>query len=185
MEIERGLAAGRLVHDARFREFMERIADSPAAVARRVATQDSGDPTLAAERAQLEYDAMHVLGRTERMLMIRQDFRLDRESPPARPPAAARFGAASGTGRAPCSVVGTRRVEAAASEGRDAKRGRGGRGRMKVVMALKVRDEEDVIEHNLRYHRAQGVDFFIVTDNGSVDRTLRSSSAGSRPASPR
>ena len=55
---------------------------------------------------------------------------------------------------------------------------------LKVVMALKVRDEEDVIEHNLRYHRAQGVDFFIVTDNGSVDRTP-SSGAGSRPASPR
>ena len=38
-------------------------------------------------------------------------------------------------------------------------------------MALKVRDEEDVIESVLRYHRAQGVDFFIVTDNASTDRT--------------
>jgi hypothetical protein len=38
-------------------------------------------------------------------------------------------------------------------------------------MALKVRDEEDVLEQNLRYHRAQGVDFFIVTDNASTDRT--------------
>ncbi len=38
-------------------------------------------------------------------------------------------------------------------------------------MALKVRDEEDMLEHNLRYHRAQGVDFFIVTDNASTDRT--------------
>ncbi len=38
-------------------------------------------------------------------------------------------------------------------------------------MALKVRDEEDVLEHNLRYHRAQGVDFFMVTDNASTDRT--------------
>lgn len=43
---------------------------------------------------------------------------------------------------------------------------------MKLVMTLKVRDEEDVIESNLRYHLAQGVDFFIVTDNGSVDRTV-------------
>jgi glycosyl transferase family 2 len=41
----------------------------------------------------------------------------------------------------------------------------------RLVMALKVRDEGDVIEHNLRYHRAQGVDFFIVTDNASVDQT--------------
>src|SRR5436190_4328607 len=42
---------------------------------------------------------------------------------------------------------------------------------MKLVMTLKVRDEEDVLESNLRYHLAQGIDFFIVTDNGSVDRT--------------
>jgi hypothetical protein len=42
----------------------------------------------------------------------------------------------------------------------------------RVVMALKVRDEEDVIEAVLRYHRARGVDFFIVTDNGSTDGTL-------------
>ncbi len=42
---------------------------------------------------------------------------------------------------------------------------------MKLVMAMKVRDEADVIEHNLRYHRAQGVDEFIVTDNGSTDGT--------------
>jgi hypothetical protein len=41
----------------------------------------------------------------------------------------------------------------------------------RVVMALKVRDEEDVIEANLRYHRAQGVDFFLITDNASTDRT--------------
>jgi hypothetical protein len=41
----------------------------------------------------------------------------------------------------------------------------------RVVMALKVRDEEDVIEWVLAYHRAQGVDFFIVTDNASSDRT--------------
>jgi len=38
-------------------------------------------------------------------------------------------------------------------------------------MTLKVRDEEDILESNLRYHAAQGVDFFVVTDNGSVDRT--------------
>jgi glycosyl transferase family 2 len=42
---------------------------------------------------------------------------------------------------------------------------------MTLVMTLKVRDEEDVIEDNLRFHRALGVDFFVVMDNGSVDRT--------------
>lgn len=43
---------------------------------------------------------------------------------------------------------------------------------MKLVMALKVRDEADIIELNLRYHAAQGIDEFIVTDNGSTDGTL-------------
>ena len=39
-------------------------------------------------------------------------------------------------------------------------------------MALKVRDEIDVIELNLRYHAGQGIEHFIVTDNGSTDGTL-------------
>ena len=39
-------------------------------------------------------------------------------------------------------------------------------------MAMKIRDEADIIELNLRYHHAQGVDEFIVTDNGSTDGTL-------------
>jgi hypothetical protein len=42
---------------------------------------------------------------------------------------------------------------------------------MRVVMTLKVRDEDDVIEDNLRFHLAQGVDFFVITDNGSTDST--------------
>ncbi len=42
---------------------------------------------------------------------------------------------------------------------------------MRLVMTLKVRDEEDIIEDNLRFHGAMGVDFFVVMDNGSVDRT--------------
>ena len=42
---------------------------------------------------------------------------------------------------------------------------------MRLVMTLKVRDEADIIEDNLRFHRAMGVDFFVVTDNGSVDGT--------------
>ena len=43
---------------------------------------------------------------------------------------------------------------------------------MRLIMTLLVRNEEDIIEANLRFHRAQGVDFFIVTDNGSEDSTL-------------
>src|SRR3954452_5041715 len=39
-------------------------------------------------------------------------------------------------------------------------------------MVYKVRDEADVIEDNLRYHRAQGVDFFVIADTGSIDGTL-------------
>jgi hypothetical protein len=42
---------------------------------------------------------------------------------------------------------------------------------MKLVMTLLVRNEVDVIEANLDYHLAQGVDFVIVTDHGSEDGT--------------
>jgi hypothetical protein len=38
-------------------------------------------------------------------------------------------------------------------------------------MALKVRDEADVLEANLRFHHALGVNHFVVTDNGSTDAT--------------
>src|ERR671925_2166412 len=41
----------------------------------------------------------------------------------------------------------------------------------KLVMTVVARDEEDVIEANLDYHLAQGVDFVIATDNRSEDRT--------------
>ncbi len=42
---------------------------------------------------------------------------------------------------------------------------------MKLVMTLLVRDEEDIIEWNLRYHASRGVEHFVVTDNLSVDGT--------------
>jgi len=38
-------------------------------------------------------------------------------------------------------------------------------------MTLLVRNEEDILDSNLRYHLAQGVDFIIVTDNLSTDAT--------------
>jgi len=42
---------------------------------------------------------------------------------------------------------------------------------MKLVMTLLLRDNADILVHNLRYHLAQGVDFFIATDNLSTDAT--------------
>jgi hypothetical protein len=39
-------------------------------------------------------------------------------------------------------------------------------------MVYKLRDEADIIEDNLRYHLAQGVDFFVIADTGSTDGTL-------------
>jgi Glycosyl transferase family 2 len=42
---------------------------------------------------------------------------------------------------------------------------------MKLVMTLLVRNEVDIIEANIEYHLAQGVDFVIVTDHGSEDGT--------------
>jgi len=42
---------------------------------------------------------------------------------------------------------------------------------MILIMTLLVRDNEDIIAANIDYHLSQGVDFFIVTDNLSEDRT--------------
>lgn len=38
-------------------------------------------------------------------------------------------------------------------------------------MTLLVRNEEDILEQNIRFHLSQGVDFIVATDNASVDRT--------------
>jgi hypothetical protein len=42
---------------------------------------------------------------------------------------------------------------------------------MKITMTLLVRNESDLIEPNIRFHNALGVDSFIVMDNLSTDRT--------------
>lgn len=41
----------------------------------------------------------------------------------------------------------------------------------RVAMSILVRDEVDIVGHNIRFHASQGVDHFIVTDNGSTDGT--------------
>lgn len=42
---------------------------------------------------------------------------------------------------------------------------------MRLIMTLVVRDEADLIETQIAYHRAQGVDHFLVLDHRSVDAT--------------
>lgn len=56
---------------------------------------------------------------------------------------------------------------------------------MKLVMTLLVRNEADVIETNLEYHLAQGVDFVIVTDHGSETTQARSFASTSEWELPR
>lgn len=43
---------------------------------------------------------------------------------------------------------------------------------MRIVMTLRVRDEADVLEQMLRFHRAQGVDRFVVADDRSTDGSV-------------
>lgn len=42
---------------------------------------------------------------------------------------------------------------------------------MKLIMTLLVKNEADIIESNIRFHAAQGVDAFLVMDNNSEDGT--------------
>ena len=43
--------------------------------------------------------------------------------------------------------------------------------RRRLIMTLLVRNEEDVVRHNIDFHLSMGVDFIIATDNGSTDST--------------
>jgi len=43
---------------------------------------------------------------------------------------------------------------------------------MRLVMTLVVRDEVDIVDAQLAYHLAAGVDFVLATDHGSTDGTL-------------
>lgn len=44
-------------------------------------------------------------------------------------------------------------------------------GDIRLVMTILVRNESDIIEENVRFHAGQGVDAFVVMDNGSDDGT--------------
>ena len=41
----------------------------------------------------------------------------------------------------------------------------------KLVMTLLVKNEDDIIEENIKFHLASGVDFIIATNNNSTDHT--------------
>lgn len=43
--------------------------------------------------------------------------------------------------------------------------------RPRLIMTLLVKNEEELLEQNLIFHKAMGVDGFVVTDNNSTDRT--------------
>ena len=43
---------------------------------------------------------------------------------------------------------------------------------VKLFMTLLVKNEEGMLEENLQFHKAMGVDGFIITDNNSTDGTI-------------
>lgn len=40
---------------------------------------------------------------------------------------------------------------------------------LKLIITLLVKDEEDILETNIRFHKAMGADGFIVTSHNSTD----------------
>ena len=45
------------------------------------------------------------------------------------------------------------------------------KGKIRVCMAMQVKDEDDIIELNIRFHAKHGCKAFFIVDNGSTDRT--------------
>jgi hypothetical protein len=134
--IESGLASGRLVRDERLAGFMTQLPADPLAEGGAVAPPEED---LAGARELLELDAMHVLSRTDRMLMIRNEQMRARG----------------------------RTLERQARRPADTRRPGRWRGEdIRIVMAIVVRGAADSLESCLRYHRAQGVDFFVVSGAG-------------------
>ena len=43
---------------------------------------------------------------------------------------------------------------------------------IKLIMTLVVKNEEDIIEQNIRFHKSMGVDAFVVVNHNSNDKTL-------------
>ena len=41
----------------------------------------------------------------------------------------------------------------------------------RIVMTLMIKDEEDIIEDNIRHHHSIGVSAFVITDDSSTDQT--------------
>jgi hypothetical protein len=74
-ELESELAAGEIVRDERVRRFMAALQDEFGGGARPDVDSERTAEQIQAERDAMEMDGMHVLARTERMLMIRNDHR--------------------------------------------------------------------------------------------------------------
>ena len=43
--------------------------------------------------------------------------------------------------------------------------------KIRLIMTLLVKDEEEILEKNIRFHKEMGVDGFIVTSHNSKDKT--------------
>ena len=72
-EVEAGLETGRLVVDERFARMLERCPDPLAGGPSGTLRVEPSPEELERDRAELEFDAMYVLARTSRWLMVNRD----------------------------------------------------------------------------------------------------------------